>query len=350
MTQADMNNAGNVVLRRLMRVRDAAPLPQPAPPTPARAAATALGRAADRLYGLPVQPVAVDPGAVTLAELPELLPELPLLAVLQGPGESLGVLALSPEAVSALIEVQTLGRVTARPLERRRPSRSDAMLCADFVNALLAELRVEMAGVDGFDQMGEFRFASYLDDPRPLSLMLDDRAFRSLTFDVKFGAAGERAASLMLALPLSDAPVVTTAPAIAAPVTATPPKPSLHMPMQTAPVEVVGVLCRRQMSLGELRALTAGRMLTLPRVTLAEARLETRDGQLLATGKFGEADGCHAIRLRDPKARADTPPLRSAQPRNDALPVGDLAQPDPFRAPEPAPESRKDALTVAASA
>ena len=87
--------------------------------TPARAAATAIGRAADRLYQLPVRALSVQPGALTLAELPELLPELPLVVVLQGPGDLLGAIALCPQAVAALVEWQALGRVTSRGLERR---------------------------------------------------------------------------------------------------------------------------------------------------------------------------------------------------------------------------------------
>lgn len=104
---------GQGVLRRLLQARErtevgsgkAPQLPHLSPPTPARAAATAVGRAADRLYKLPVQPISVTPGGLTLAELPELLPEGGLLAVLQGPGEALGVMALSFEAVTALIEI-----------------------------------------------------------------------------------------------------------------------------------------------------------------------------------------------------------------------------------------------------
>ncbi|WP_330450513.1 hypothetical protein FLP41_09620 [Paracoccus marcusii] len=47
-----------------------------------------------------------------------------------------------------------------------------------------------------------------------------------------------------------------------------------------------------------------GRLLSLPRTCLTQATLETQDGQVLATGKFGEAEGCHAIRLRDPASAA----------------------------------------------
>ncbi|CAM3511310.1 FliM/FliN family flagellar motor switch protein [Paracoccus nototheniae] len=354
------------VLRRMLRTRSQArlgqggapQLPEPVPPTPARAAATAIGRAADRLYNLPMRALSVQPGALTLAELPELLPELPLVAVLQGPGDNLGAIALCPQAVAGLIEWQALGRVTARGLERRRPSRSDGLLCAEFIDAFLAELPIEMAGVEGFEAVAGFRFLTHLDDPRPLSLMLDDSPFRSLSFHLGIGAPDMREGRILLALPQAPASLrprgqgTAMAAAPPAPVMSAPPvpialRPTLAGVMQDAPVQLSAILCRRRISLAELRGLTEGRLLTLPRTSLAQATLETADGQVLATGKFGEAEGCHALRLRDPGATAtedrDAPGAGQMAPRMPPqmgddplgmagmdLPV-DLAEPDPFR-------------------
>ncbi|TGN58623.1 FliM/FliN family flagellar motor switch protein, partial [Paracoccus liaowanqingii] len=117
------------------------------------------------------------------------------------------------------------------------------------------------------------------------------------------------------------------------------PRPTLAAAMQDAPVQLSAILCRRRISLAELRGLTQGRLLTLPRNSLAQATLETADGQVLATGKFGEAEGCHALRLRDPAQplagdEADFP-ARHAPGDLDGMPgvapPQDLARPDPFR-------------------
>ena len=64
--------------------------------------------------------------------------------------------------------------------------------------------------------------------------------------------------------------------------------------------------------------------------------------QVLAIGKFGEADGCHAIRLRDPVAPAESAPAAVPAPEapmmaptaGPDLPIGDLHRPDAFR-PDP---------------
>lgn len=326
------------VLRQMLTLRHEAArdrgrppqLPRPQPVTPARAATTAFGRVAERLYGMAVQPLSVKADAMTLAELTELLPEHPLLALLQGPGDSLGAMALCPEMVAALVEMQALGRVTTRPLERRRPTRSEALLCAEFIDLLMAELQSEMTGLEGFETFGSFRFATSLEDPRPLALLLEDRPFRSLSFQLALGSPDAREGGMLLALPQPLRATLGADPATGAatrspgggPISALMPPPALPAGPVTAetsavsapvpadalpdvPVELIGVLCRRQASLGELRALSAGKLLHLPRVRLSEARIETVQGQLLAQGKFGEAEGCHAIRLRDPAMQGD---------------------------------------------
>ena len=340
------------LLRRMLAARHRMERDQGKPPqlpkasavTPARAAATACGRVADRLYGLAVRPLAVEPGAMTLAELPELLPERALLAVLQGPGDCIGTLALCPEVVAALVEVQALGRVTSRPVERRRPTRSESMLCTDFVDALMAELQLSLQGLPGFHQMPRLRFATALDDPRPLSLMLEDRPFRSIAFHLSLGGAEAREGRMLLVMPQSDEaqPLAPPPPAVAPCEPAAPPART----MPDIPVELVGILCRRTVTLGELRGLGAGKLLHLPRVRLGDARVETLQGQLLASGKFGEYEGCHAIRLHDPLAPAadgttpdavmpgltDPDPLLPSPAGHDHPEFGE----DPFR-PEPPP-------------
>lgn len=322
-----------------MRARKAsdrpARLPQPKPVSAPRAAANAIGRVAERLYRMPVLPVDIQPGVATVGDLPELLPDGGLLTVLQGPGDRLGVMALDFEAVTALIEAQALGRVTARPAERRRVTRSDAAICVDFINAVMTELVSDMAGVEGFGQIEGYRYATHLDDPRPLVLMLDDRPFRSLSLDLRFGDGGQREGRIFIALPQGTeaVPVPAAASALSLPdAPAVPRTTSLAATVTAAPIEVMGVLCRRKITLGELRALVPGRVLALPRVGLGDAQLETRTGQVLAAGKLGESAGCYAIRLHDPSRTPSRPAPGEGGP-DMVLPPADLAEGDPFRAP-----------------
>ncbi|SNT74384.1 FliM/FliN family flagellar motor switch protein [Paracoccus seriniphilus] len=359
---AGITSSRGGILRHMLAARNRATidegrvpqLPVPAPATPARGAATAVGRAADRLYRLALQPLSVVPGAVTLAELPEVVPLPSLLMVLQGKNDLIGMIALCPETVTALIEIQTLGRITGRSIEPRRPTRSDALICSDFVNALLEELARELIQVEGFADVSGYRYASFLDDLRPLTLMLEDRPYRSLMFELQFGSSAIRQGKIFLAVPQSDKHALppensarAEAQAARDPLPAAdsvPPPVGLASAVGEAPVEIHGVLCRRHMTLAELRGLTAGKLLPLPRVSLSEARLETASGQLLGSGKFGEAEGCHAIRLhgRAGTHRTEAFPVQDSlgdDMAGDVTPAGstveppieDIGQPDPFR-------------------
>lgn len=308
------------ILRGLLRGRNAAradaggapALPVLPPATPARAAAAALGRAADGHFGLPAKTLEAVPGAATLAELAEILPDSALFAVVQGPADAVGVVALCPDTVATLIEMQALGRVTARPVDRRRATVSDAMICADFVNMLLAGFNGSEGPIDGFEGFGDFRYASYLDDRRPLLLMLEDGACRTMRLRVSFGASDRREGRILIAIPQERA--LRALPYIDA-VQPQPGRPAATQPdlthnVRDASIEISAILCRRRLTLSELRALTPGRSLSLPRVSLADARVETGSGQLLVRGKLGEVDGCYAIRLQDPDqpGQAKAPP------------------------------------------
>lgn len=385
MAEAQNGEGGPGVLGRLLMARDqarvdqggATALPRAQPVTATRAATQAMARAFEGLCGLPASTLDLTPAAITLAEMAELLPRPALLSVVEGAGEAIGVVAICPTLMTALIEVQTLGRITARPVEARRPTRSDAMICADFVNALLAELGDGMTRIDGFEGFGGFRYAGFTDDQRPLLLMLDDSPYRSLRFRLRLGQSPGREGDIFLALPQQHATAALPAAkdehkpgpgplagqgksgVIGTMALKTSGDPQLALRIQDAPIDVVGVLCRRRLRLGLLRSLEPGQILPLPRVDLAETRLETGRGQLLAIGKLGEAEGCHAIRLRGAREAAGKPAAttpegsarmagargtsgsaadgggdgRRGTPAQVEPPIADLDHPDRFRLP-----------------
>lgn len=343
------------VLRQLLLARNrsktelgrAPQLPVLPRPTPAQAAATAIGRVAETLYQMALKSDAVALDSASLAELPELLPEGALLIVLQGAGEEMGVIALCRDTVMALIEIQTLSRVTSRPIPQRKLTRADALMCAEFVNTLIAELGQELTPLDGFARIGEFRYATYLDEPRPLALILEDKPFRTMSFQIEMGVKPARKSKIFLALPASigseekSSPPETGAASVVALQDMSAQENTLPRPKETglgtlAPtvqdvsIDVVGILCRRRVTLRELREMKEGEVLTLPRVSLAGATLELKDGQVIARGKLGEAEGCHALRLRDPEmpVAADSEFPRQA-PNIDGQ-VDALPMPDPM--------------------
>lgn len=343
---------GGLVLHRMIAERDRLRGPQKLASVAAsaaveidlgRAAATALGRAAERLHRLPVFVEKAEFAAMSQFELAEFLPERALLAVVEGGREALGVVALCPALLSSLIEMQALGRVTSRQPVLRRATRTDAAISADFVNAFLAELGRELGNRADYPAFDRFRYTTFLDDPRPLALMMEDEEMLRLTLRFRIGPGGQRDGTLMLALPMPrqtrDAgPAGRMLASMQAPATDPTPAPvagNLSQAVQQAPIRLVGVLCRRKFSLRMLRELVPGSTIPLGPNVLDEARIETRCGQVLAQGRLGEADGFHAIRLGRAQGGAVQPaPLGGI---DDSLstgmdaPIGDIHQPDAFR-------------------
>ena len=363
--QAPPRGTAAVLGQHLARTRVALPAaPQRAAvpkATPERAIATAIGRAAQAACGLPIYPSQARISPATLAEIVEILPERGLIVVVEGPMGALGVVALCPALLASVIEMQSLGRVTRQPPRERRATRTDASICADFVNLALADLAAELGALTPDAPLPVFRFASFVEDPKPLELMLEDIAYRCLRLDMKVGQGGARDASLLVFLPDTDM-------AAAMPVDAaqghtapghTAPSPaggrSLAEAVRAAPVLLNAVLCRRKITLRELRNLQPGSVLTLPHDAMATARLETPSGLVVAKGKLGALHGSRAIRIAaragadstsahgfaDAEMEAASDNVFSAELSDNSAsmdmsllsdaPLADADQPDPFR-------------------
>ncbi|MDO5657969.1 MAG: FliM/FliN family flagellar motor C-terminal domain-containing protein [Paracoccus sp. (in: a-proteobacteria)] len=335
---------------------------EPPPPTPRRAVALAVGRAAQDQCGMATYPGRVDLEPLTLTEMIERLPEQALLIVVEGAEERLGLVALCPSLVAAVIEQQSLGRVSPQPPRPRFPTRTDAAICAEFVNAALAEIGAEGAVTGGLSGAGGYRYASFVDDPKPLELILDDCAYAGMSLEMTVGKGGARVARLMVILPdeTQDARRGDHGRVLSAPAAELPQPASLAAAVRAAPLALSAVLARQQVTLGQLRALAAGGELPLPRLALEAVRIEGADGALLMHGRLGELDGAPALRLRAASratpAKPDSENLFSGHDEGEVVladiaeaapdlplmdsatepPMDDLTAPDPFRDEEAA--------------
>lgn len=319
------------VLRAALSRDGAKPQKKPMALTPQRAVATGLGRAAEALYKLPLHIDDMRMASVTLADFTEYLPERALFLVVEGEGDALGVVALGEDVVSSLIEVQTIGRLSTRPAPKRKPTRTDAVICADFVNRALAEILENSPPAVGLGWAGRWRFASVVDDPRPLALMLEDVAYRALSVDLSLGRLagqdGARGGQIVIMLP-EQATLISSPPVQKDQSPTEKTALSLRPYIEGATIRLEAVLCRKQVSLGVVTRLKPGAILPLGADALTKARLETKTGFLVAEGKLGEAQGCHAIRLGIDRTHP--------APVTDDLPLADLSGPDAFRSHAPA--------------
>ncbi|MEO6298024.1 MAG: FliM/FliN family flagellar motor switch protein [Paracoccaceae bacterium] len=279
----------------------------------------ALARAARDCLKLDLDVVALGLDRRSLGELMELPQPRSLIGVLEGPGEGLGVIVLSPQVMTGFIEAQTTGRLKATEVPPRRPTRTDAAMVVAVIDAALSGLETALAEEADLFWAGGFRYASFLDDPRPLGLLLDDEAYKVLRAEVSL-AEGMRGGEILLALPAEGrglrpaGKLQTGVPDDPGPVFAQ----ALAERVQGAQCRLDAVLARLTMSLADVIALTDGAVLPLPQSALDRISLEGSDGRRLAEGRLGQNRGMRAIRL-------------NAEMSGDTLMVGGPVMPQPAR-------------------
>jgi flagellar motor switch protein FliM len=124
----------------------------------------ALARAANDEIGLPLDVTRLTVARRSLPELLDIAPDRALIAVLEGPGEGLGIIALSAPVLAAMIEMQTIGRVTSAAPSSRKPTRTDATMVAGVIDRALEDLEIGLDHDPDVTWAGGFRYASFLDD------------------------------------------------------------------------------------------------------------------------------------------------------------------------------------------
>lgn len=330
--------------------------PEAPPMTASRALGLALAKAAQDDMSLQLRVAQLTERRLSLAELPEALAERALLAVLEGPSEGLGLAAVAPSLLSALIEMQTTGRLGAAPPPPRRPTRTDAAMVAGFLDHVLEGLEQTIAELPDVVWAGGFRYASYLDDPRPLGLMLEDAGFRVLQIELALGPDGARKGDLLLAFPANgrgpaprpaprsdghDAPPERGAPAEAARW-----KDDLERAVLQVPATLEAVLHRLTLPLAAVLTFAPGTELPVPLAALEELQLEGLGGRLVGRGRLGQNRGFRAVRLASEAEETASPSAVPPLPEAAEAPPRRRATPPPR--PEPAPRPAPDPLPMAA--
>lgn len=283
----------------------------------------ALARAArDRLtLGLEVTTLTV--ARHSLAELLELVPERAMIAVLEGPAEGLGVMAVSAGLLAGLVEVQTMGRVSSGPVLARRPTRTDAAMVSDWIDTALRGLEAGLAADADLPWADGFRYASFLDDPRPLGLLLDDVPYRLMTAEISL-ASGAKTGPLHLALPATGRgrrPQGPGAPEAEAQARIDFAR-RLTEEAMAAECVLETVIARLTLPLSRILSLEAGMVLPVPAASVDRIAVVAPDGRPLAQGRLGQHRGQRAVRLTAlaPGAQGQAVPVPESRPDGGEAP------------------------------
>jgi flagellar motor switch protein FliM len=285
------------VLRRKIGAHDGSASPADGPPA---LLFTALARLAERRFGLALTLRSGSVSELTAAEVIDTLPDQPLLLTLDGPEAAQGLAVLDQGACSALGELAALGSLALRPAPARRPTRTDALMVAELLDAALDDFDGRSAGTDHWRWTSDFRYAAHLADPRPLPLLLEEPGYRLLGLDLAFGPGDQRDGRLWLVLPSRGRPVApAVGPADAAPDEAKGAwRSALAGAVAPASVDLSAVLARVSLPLAQVLDLSAGQSLVLPDQAVALVRLEAAGGLLVGIARLGAAGGHRALRLQ----------------------------------------------------
>ncbi len=294
--------------------------------SPAKALRDAIAQAAQEVIGLAAIAADAEVARVMLEPACASLPDPALLALIEGPGGRFGLAVLDMQAVAAVIEIQTTGRVVPRPAEPRAPTRTDAIMCADFIDRTLEDLerRIGEAGLELAPAVTGYRYAMALPEARTVAMTLDDIPYRQLRANVDFGHGGK---SGMIAFLLPHDPPARSGGNGRD-------TGAFTLALQTRVMETQAVLratlLRRDMTLAEVTRLQAGMEIEVPRDALAQVMLEGIDGRTVARGRLGQASGHRAIRLAANAAAETGAGARATTAPSPALPragVGEMAEP-----------------------
>lgn len=297
------------VLRRKAGARPGPP-PPPRGMSPEKALRQALTKSAEGMPGLDLM---VHDHVSSLADLAELLSQLPQIALFtlaDGPGDGRGLICFGPELVDALIEVQTMGRVDKATRGPRATTRIDAALTRDFVETVLNDFAARVAVVADARWARGFKYGTYVPDPTPLPLMLEEGDYRLQVVTVDLGSGAKRS-HVWFALPaLANTTAATpTAPAIghspaeaAKAAKAKPPADPvwaarMRAAVIDAPVELRVTLTRMKLPLSRLQNLRVGDTIPISRGALGALEVSGAGPGQTLSGRLGQHNGMRAVRL-----------------------------------------------------
>jgi flagellar motor switch protein FliM len=270
-----------------------------------------LARAARDTIGLEIVADKSVAGRCSLAELLERRMERALIILLAGRDDALGLLVISAEAMAGMIEMQTIGRLSATAPLSRLPTQTDAAMVSVLVDQALDDLDKSTVDAVEADWPGGFRYASYLETARPLGLLLEEVTYKAFEIDVSLGG-GIRKGSILLAVPADRKRAVPDAkPEQSVLAQSLVFKAALTEQVMVADASLDAVLASVTLPLQGLLAFDVGDQIPLGKTSLDQITLRGLDGAQVFTGKLGQNKGMRAVRLTADKAAVNPSKLRA---------------------------------------
>lgn len=265
------------------------PEPELSRMTTERAWKVAVPRAVEKVLGVPAFAASAEESRAVRDDLSSLVSEHSLIALLEGFDDRLALAIVEPSLLSGVIEAAMTGRVSNRPGDPREPTRTDALIAADFLDELLDVFETGLEEMQEPPNVAGYRYAGPVHDARAVELMMPDGAYLVFRVQVDLGGGARQGDVVVLFPEVLPHEVVGSD------------VPDFH---QTFVDNVLGshadldaVLHRLRMPLQRVSSLAVGDVLRIPLAALGTIQVEAPGGREIAGARLGQQGGFRAIRL-----------------------------------------------------
>lgn len=265
------------------------------PVTSSRAIRMAISRAANNAVGMAITVLSIGEEVLPLDETLSALGEDLSLLGIERSGNLAGLLAIDLQLRSAVIEVQTMGRVSQLTPDARPTTGTDTMLMKPFAAAFLAELveTTKRTDLDGW--VDDVFLGERVVSTRAAGLALDDADFRVIRVSIDLGA-GERHGELVMLLPALKTKAVVPVE------TVKDTNFDAHFRMEVTESKAVldAVLHRFSLPLSVVTDLKLGQVIPLAGCTVGSVRILSQNGAVVGNARLGQMAGMRAVRIEQP--------------------------------------------------
>lgn len=247
-------------------------------------------RASDQLLAMQSDVQAVTLSTMEHSAVVAALSRHDLICLMSRESRDVGLLVVDIGLLTALVEIQTLGKVTSVPAKERVPTRTDAVVISDMIDKWIADIS-RVAGEAGL--AADVPFSGFVRehgilDLRAVELTLDPGQYRSMRItmalgdDAKIGVLTVFVPAAAAAWGGADGGTLGA---------------RLRPHLMDAPAGMQAILTRFQHPLKKVLALKVGDVLPIDPHCLTRLVLEVREGAPLAQGRLGQVNGYRAVRL-----------------------------------------------------
>jgi len=267
------------------------PAPEIGRVTATRALQAAIAQGAEEYLTLVATATNVTETRANVRAFLEKTPQDALFCLCQAREIHFGIVVFDKNSLSALIEQQTTGRVVPNPAVARTPTRTDAQLCAGFLDNILGifEQNVAAADLPVATAVRGYRYALPLADARAVEMTLPDIPYRLFDLQIDFGE-GAKTGQMQILLPFeADGPKAEGENDLW--------HEDLTEAVHCTRVEMDAILDRKEMALADIAAFQVGSLLKFPLEVIQRVQLEDLNGASITLGHLGQTGGKRAIRI-----------------------------------------------------